>query len=344
MGEARCDQLGQGIAPKEPHMSGTLLVLLRRTLITMLVLIAWICIGLVVLWNWPTGFHTVVTAIGRSVSGLRLEHITVDGQTVPFLSGGGQNDPLEMERAPVLLLHGWGTSKEAMMGQMRWLAPSRRVVAPDLPGFGDNPFPPGAKPLDADGYIQWIEAFRVATNLGRVDVVGESMGGALAAAYAAAYPKSVRRLVLESPAGLLPPKINPFMREVADGGNPLDISSDADFDRVLGLCFVNPPPVPAPFRRFLVARAVERRAMLAAMVESIRPFLLDGNASRLAAISAPTLVIFGAQDQITDPSLLQPYVRGIRGAEGLILPEAGHVIFHDAPAATQQALMGFLDP
>jgi len=337
------DTRGQIRAAEEALMSGTLSLLVRRTLITMLVLFAWICLGVVVLWNWPSGFHAVISAIGRSVSGLRLEYTEVEGQTVPFIAGGGQNDPLEMERTPVLLLHGWGTSKEAMMGQMRWLAPSRRVVAPDLPGFGDNPFQPGATPLDADGYIRWIEAFRVATNLGRVDVIGESMGGALAAAYAAAYPSAVRRLVLESPAGLMPPRINPFMREVADGGNPLDISSDADFERVLGLCFSNPPPVPTPFRRFLVGRAVERRPMLAAMVESIRPFLLDGNASRLAAITAPTLILFGAEDKITDPSLLQPYVSGIRGAEGLILPSAGHVIFHDAPAATQQALVGFLD-
>lgn len=324
-------------------MTATVLLFMRRTLITLLVLIGWILVGVVVLWNWPSGFHAAVSAIGRIASGLRLDSAEVDGRTVPFISGGGRFDPLQLERTPVLLLHGWGTSKEAMMGQMRWLAPSRRVVAPDLPGFGDNPFPTGAAPLDADGYIEWIEAFRVAMNLGQVDVVGESMGGALAAAYAAAHPESVRRLVLESPAGLMPPRINPFMEEVANGGNPLDLSSDADFDRVIGLCFSKPPPVPSPFRRFLVARAVERREMLASLAEVMRPFLLDGNAPRLASIRAPTLILFGAEDRITDPSLLQPYVRGIRGAEGLILPGAGHVIFHDAPAATEQALLGFLD-
>jgi pimeloyl-ACP methyl ester carboxylesterase len=324
-------------------MMGTLLLLLRRTVFTALVLFGWVVIALVVLWNWPSGFHAAVSALGRALAGLRLEHIQVQGRDTPFVAGGRENDPLEIERTPVLLLHGWGTSKEAMMGQMRWLSPSRRVVAPDLPGFGENPFPIGAQPLDADGYIQWIEAFRIAAGLGRVDVVGESMGGAIAAAYSAAYPQAVRRLVLESPAGLMPPKVNTFMQEVARGGNPLDISSHEDFERVMKLCFAKPPPVPAPFRRFLVARAIERRPMLAAMVESLRPFLLDGNAQRMASIRAPTLVIFGAQDKITDPSLLQLYVRGIRGAEGLLVPDAGHVIFHDAPAATQQALLGFLD-
>jgi len=324
-------------------MRNEVLVLIRRALLTMLVLIGWICVGFVVLWNWPSGFHAVVTAAGRAAIGLREEHLQVNGLAVPYLTGGPREDPLQLERTPVLLLHGWGTSKEAMMGQMRWLSPSRRVVAPDLPGFGDNPFPPGAKPLDAEGYIQWIESFRVAANLGIVDLVGESMGGALAAAYAAANPNSVRRLVLESPAGLLPPRSNAFMQEVARGGNPLDIASDADFERVMGLCFSSPPPVPTPFRRFLVGRAVERRATLIAMVEAIRPFLLDGNAKRVANISAPTLVIFGAQDKITDPSLLEAYVQGIRGAEGVLVPGAGHVIFHDAPAATQQAIIGFLD-
>jgi len=309
----------------------------------MLVVGGAILVGGAVLWNWPSGFAAALTTIERVMTGVRLERVQVDGRTVPFLSGGSPSDPLALERVPVLVLHGWNATKDDMIPHFRCLLPSRRVVAPDLPGFGENPFPPDAKPLDADGYIQWIEAFRVATNLGIVDVHGHSMSGAFAAAYAAAYPNSVRKLVMESAAGLMPPKINPFMQLVLDGADPLNMESDAAFEQDLKLGFVKSPTVPRPYQRFLIGQAVERRVMLAAMLDSLRPFLLDGNASRISAIRAPTLILYGAEDHITDPSLLQPYLRGIRGAEGLILSGAGHEIFWDNPDAAKQALLDFLD-
>ena len=186
--------------------------------------IAGICLGTfiacgVILWNWPTGFYTVATALGRLSSGVRLEEIIVRGIATPTLDGGSSVslDPLQPDRTPILFLHGWGTSKEAMMSEMRWFVSTRRVIAPDMPGFGANMLHADLPALDGAGYVKWIEDFRIAANLGRVDVVGESMGGALAAAYAAAYPDSVRRVVLQSAAGLEAPKVNAFMRDVAAG-------------------------------------------------------------------------------------------------------------------------------
>jgi pimeloyl-ACP methyl ester carboxylesterase len=312
--------------------------------------VAGICFGIfiacgVILWNWPTGFYTVATALGRLSSGVRLEEILVRGIATPTLDGGSSvsPDPLQPDRTPILFLHGWGTSKEAMMSEMRWFVSTRRVIAPDMPGFGANMLQADQPAFDGAGYVKWIEDFRMAANLGRVDVVGESMGGALAAAYAAAYPDSVRRVVLQSAAGLEAPRVNAFMRDVAAGKNPLLIASSSDFDRVINLCFAKPPPIPTPFKTFLIDRSISNLHRQKEMVNTLQSFLLNGNAEILGSIRAPTLILYGTADQITDASLLNVYREGIRNSTGVLIEGAGHVIFYDAPKETFRAISSFLD-
>lgn len=315
--------------------------LIKCLVITVVVLVG----AGVALWNWPAGFYQVSTWLGRIGSKLRLESIEVDGIAVPTLVGGPSSTSLDEspEADAILFLHGWGTSKEAMLGEMRWFSSSHRVIAPDLPGFGDNPLGPDQPALTGDDYVQWIDRFRVAANLKKVDLVGESMGGALAAAYGAKFPEHVGRIVLQSAAGVKPPVQNAFMSAIARGENPLRIADEADFDRVLGLCFAHQPLVPAPFKRYLVDRAIRYLPRQQEMVDAMRSFLLEGNDGQLDRIEAPTLVLYGEEDRITDPSMLDVYVRGIRHARGVLLPDAGHVVFYDSPVRTRAEMREFFD-
>ncbi len=307
---------------------------LRALFVVLLALVVAVC----ALWQWPAGFYGFSTFLGRIACGVRLESIVVNGTPVATLTSS------EKENAtPILFLHGYGTSKEAMLMQMRWFSRSRRVIAPDLPGFGENPLAKDAAPLTGEQYVKWIENFRVAANIPRVDLVGESMGGALAAAYAATYPGAVRRIVLQSPAGLKPTRMNAVMHSLEQGENPLDVRTEEDFDEALKLCFVHPPPVPGPIRAHLTRKSAERVANHPEMLRALGPFLLGGVTDLLGSIEAPTLVLFGDQDQITDCSMLTAYVEGVRGAEGMLIRGAGHVIFSDAPGEVRAAVTEFLD-
>ncbi len=79
------------------------------------------------------------------------------------------------------------------------------------------------------------------------------------------------------------------------------------------------------------------------MLRVLGPFLVGGVAPLLGSIDAPTLILFGDQDQVTDPSMLPGYVDGIRGAQGMLIGGAGHVVFSDAPEAVHSAITEFLD-
>jgi abhydrolase domain-containing protein 6 len=291
-----------------------------------------------VLWNWPWAFHATATWAFRTINGLSLEAVSVDGWSAPALRGG----PVSPEDAtPVVFLHGFGTSKEAMTMPMSWLKGARRVWAPDFPGFGDHELCHGIA-YGPQQYVQWIEGFRHSIGAERIDLVGTSMGGAFAAAYAAAHPERVRRLVLLAPAGVEPPVRNEFMRAVDGGENPLDIRDGTDFDNVVRRVFARPPQIPAPFRQAMIDRAVERRADWLAIVDRIRPFLLDGVRPLLPSIAAPTLVIFGANDAVTDPSMLQVFAQGIPRVTTVLVPDGGHVIFADSPREVARELRSFL--
>jgi len=286
-------------------------------------------------WFTPSLFVPLVTAVARAALGVRQADVQVEGRTWGYIESGPADAPA------VLLLHGFGTSREAMMGLMPWLADSHRAIAPDLPGFGRHPYHDGSV-HDADFYVRQIVAFADALGLERFDVVGTSMGGALATHLAARHPDRVSRLVLLAPAGVRAPVQNEFMREVEHGSNPLDIASEQDFDRVLGYVFEVRPPVPWQFRSFMTAEAVRRRPQTLRIVEAIRPFLLEGLHDELDEVRAPTLVVWGDRDRVTDRSMMPVFTAGIPGSSGALVRGAGHVVFSDAPEETRRLVVPFL--
>jgi pyruvate dehydrogenase E2 component (dihydrolipoamide acetyltransferase) len=109
----------------------------------------------------------------------------------------GRDDHGEGE--PLVLLHGVATSRLIWRRVTVALAQRRRVIAVDVPGFGESaPAGPGFDLGEvADRLVAGLD-------VERFDLVGHSLGGAVAVATAARHPDAVRRLVLVSPAGLAP--------------------------------------------------------------------------------------------------------------------------------------------
>ncbi len=103
---------------------------------------------------------------------------------------------------PLVLLHGVGTSREVWRRATPHLADTRTILAADLPGFGDSPPP-------TSGYDLAEVAATLAAGLEDAlgepfDLLGHSLGGAVAISLAARYPAQVRGLVLSAPAGFAP--------------------------------------------------------------------------------------------------------------------------------------------
>jgi 2-hydroxymuconate-semialdehyde hydrolase len=105
---------------------------------------------------------------------------------------------------PVLLIHGSGPGVSAYANwrlTIPALAPSRRVIAPDMVGFGFTDRPAGAK-WTLDAWVAHAIGLLDALGIAQADVVGNSFGGGLALALAIRHPKRVRKLVLMGSVGV----------------------------------------------------------------------------------------------------------------------------------------------
>jgi pimeloyl-ACP methyl ester carboxylesterase len=106
--------------------------------------------------------------------------------------------PRDGGRTPVVLLHGLGMSSRYFERALGLLGVDRRVLAPDLPGYGRSTRP--ERPLRlfefADVIVRWLDA----QDLERIALVGHSLGCQLAGEIAARYPDRITRVVLASPA------------------------------------------------------------------------------------------------------------------------------------------------
>ena len=314
---------------------------IRWILVAISILLATSVAAAVWLWNDPARAFALAMAAGHANAGVAERTVAIDGHVWRVRDSGPAGAGPDAPARTALVLHGLGTTAEAMMSVAPILRGTHRVLIPDLPGFGEHAMH-GDRPHDWRFYIDEIERFRVHEGLGAVDVVGTSMGGAFAAAYAATYPESVRRVVLLSPAGVVAPRQNDFMKRVAAGEIPLDIRDDASFDEVLSLNFPTPPEMPAPIRRAFIERALERREALMRIIEDLRPFLIGGVEPMLPRIKAPTLVLYGSLDRLTDPSMLEVWRAGLPDFRGQVLEGAGHVVLYDRLRDVAAAMREFL--
>jgi pimeloyl-ACP methyl ester carboxylesterase len=108
------------------------------------------------------------------------------------------------EGETILLIHGSGPGVTAWAnwrGVIPVLSRRARIIAPDMLGFGYTRCPSDWK-LDPDTWVRSLVGLLDALDVGRVSIVGNSFGGAIALAFAKAHPQRVKRLVLMGAAGL----------------------------------------------------------------------------------------------------------------------------------------------
>jgi pimeloyl-ACP methyl ester carboxylesterase len=292
-----------------------------------------------VAWGWwvqPAVLVVPLRQVGYWRLGVSSREVEVGGHAWPYLEAGPPDGP------PMVFLHGFGTSKDAMMTLAAHFARRGwRTLAPDLPAFGAHAFHPGERHGPAF-YVREAGRFMDAVGAPCAVVVGTSMGGALACELAIEDPARTRAILMLSPAGVSPAFRNDFMRRVDAGENPLDLATEEDFDRITATVFARPPSVPAPFRRWFTDQAAARRDRTLQVVEELRGFLMTGLEGRMGAVRCPAFVLYGTADAVTDPSMMQAFAREIPQLRTALVPGAGHVAFSDDFGATVRDMDEFL--
>ena len=228
---------------------------------------------------------------------------------------------------PFLLLHGGaGPQSVAAFAQLLAEKDSPRVLTPTHPGFGGTPRPNGLHSVAglAALYVGLLDD----VGLEGVTVIGNSVGGWIAAEMALLHSPRVSSIVLLDAVGV----------EVE--GHPVADVSGLSVPEIQALSFHDPTPFrvdPATIpdaQKAIMSANGETLAVYAGSPAMVDPSLLD----RLGGIAIPTLVLWGDSDQIVDPAYGQAYAAAIDGARFEVLPATGHMPQMETPDLVLQRI------
>ena len=224
-------------------------------------------------------------------------------------------------RRSIVMLHGWRSDSSVWMSLMQALDDGEtRMIAPDLPGFGNSE--PPIRPEGVAGYREIIEHVMDRLSLHGAVVLGHSFGGSIAATLAAVRPELVSRLVLIDSAGIR------------------EDTSDKRLKRTVAR-MVRPlfrPAFMQPMRRRIYA-AMGAGDYVARpdMQEHFRRIVAEDISSFFEQIQQPTLLLWGENDEDTPLEDGKRMHEAIGPSELVVLEDAGHFSFlDDAPEAVAQ--------
>jgi len=255
-------------------------------------------------------------------AGLEAQFIDVLGLRTRYLVRGSG--------PPVLVLHGWGASIEAVYPIVTGLAAVATAYALDLPGFGESDMPP--EPWGVEDYQAFVAAFMDALQIEGPAIVGHSNGGRIAIRMASTEPARASRLVLVDSAGIRPRRTLSWYRRVG-------MAKVGKY----AARFLGPPG--ERVRALLVGRvasadylaAGEMRPTLVKLVNAdLRPYM--------PAIGVPTLLVWGSEDSDTPLPAAREMERLIPDAGLVVLDGAGHYSYLDQPARFARIVSHFIAP
>jgi pimeloyl-ACP methyl ester carboxylesterase len=279
---------------------------------------------------------STTTAWGAPVTERRLE---LAGVSTAVLEGG--------DGAPVVLLHGQGGWAGVWLPAIAGLAGSHRVVAPDLPGLGASRTTQG--PPGAETALAWLGELIDRTCATPPVLVGVSLGGSIAARFAAAHLDRLAGLVLVSMGGLVGKvRLRPRMllALVRHATRPSERTAMAmlrqvsvDVDRARARMGARWPPFRAyslELSRTPSIQQANRRLLRELGLPRVPP-------EDLARIAVPTTLIWGRQDRVMPLATAQE-ASARYGWPLHVVEDAGHFLGMDQPEAFLAALRGALDP
>jgi pimeloyl-ACP methyl ester carboxylesterase len=270
-----------------------------------------------------------------------LRQIEIDGRTANYVDLGSG------EENPVVFVHGLSGQWQNWLENLPRIAEERRVIAVDLPGSGRSEMP--REEISIPGYGRFVEAVCERLDLGEIALVGNSMGGFIAAEVAIQFPPRVERLVLVSAAGIT--SANVYRAPTALVGRIATALTAYTAARQRAMA---KRPVSRHVALALIARHPSRLApdlawdglMKGAGKPGFRDSLMASIdydfRDRLPEIRQPTLIVWGENDSVISVRDAHEYERLIPDSRKVVMRDTGHVPMIERPQAFNDLLIEFL--
>jgi pimeloyl-ACP methyl ester carboxylesterase len=289
------------------------------------------------------GYGATATPDWRETEWSReLKRVEVGGVEANYIDvGSGDEDP-------VVLVHGLGGQGQNWLENVPRLAQDRRVIAMDLPGFGLTP-----KREDDDvtipGYGRWVNKLCDKLGLEQIELVGNSMGGYIAAEVAIQFPERVKRLVLVSAAGISSAEtLQAPILTLGRIATALATNSAArhrhlasrPLTRHLSLALVARHP--RLLKADLAYEGFFKGAGKGGFDDALRACLDYDFRDRLPEVKVPTLIVWGEKDSIIPVRDADEFERLIEDSRKIVMKDTGHIPMAERPRTFNEVLVDFL--
>ena len=258
----------------------------------------------------------------------------VDGVRIQYTDVGSGEPAL-------VLLHAFPLHSGMWAPQIEHLSGDRRVVAPDLFGFGSSDAPESMYRYTMGGYADIVAGLLDRLGLARVALGGLSMGGYVAFAFLRHYGERVAALVLaDTRPG--PDTTEAYERRTDQQDQVARIGTEALIETLLTglLCEhtrTHRPDLVDQVRKLMAANPPT------GFIGALEAMKLRPDATEeLAGIGVPTLVVVGEDDSLSPPEVARDMQERIAGAELAVLPRAGHLSSLEAAGEFNAAVADFL--
>ncbi len=256
---------------------------------------------------------------------------TVFGAKINYVEAGDAKNPT------VVLLHGLGSSTVSWVLNIPALSQKYRVIAIDQIGFGKSDKP--MLKYRAGTYTDFLDKFLSELKIEKATLVGNSLGGWVAADFALKYPNKVERIVLADAAGIKPSDVN--LNQIY----ALNYSTREEVRRLVKLVFYNQTVFGSDAfveESMRVRVAAGDGYTINSLIESIKreEDFLNG---RLAGIKQPTLIVWGKQDGILPLADGEKFDKEIPNSTLLVFDQCGHVPQIEKALEFNAAVLKFLE-
>jgi len=258
----------------------------------------------------------------------------INGSNLNYEEAGNRNG------LPVLFLHGFPFSHEMWKGQIEAVSMKYRAIAYDIKGHGLSDIGDGQYTIE--GHVDDLFAFMDYLHLERTVIVGLSMGGYIALRALERYQdRFIAAALCDTKSEADPPeaKLRRFsgMVEVKKSG------SQQFADTFLKSVFAHESFTTKPEAVDLIRRIISRTPPLSIAGTLLALAARTDTSGVLPNIKIPVLIMVGALDQTTPPSLSQAMHERIKSSELHIVPDAAHMSNLENPGVFNGALLSFLD-
>jgi pimeloyl-ACP methyl ester carboxylesterase len=265
---------------------------------------------------------------------------------------GGARDVNYAEMGPdsgpaLLLVHGLSGSWQNWLENIPHFAREHRVIALDLPGFGDSPMPDWEVSVEA--YGRFVLELCDELDVPRCTIVGNSMGGFIAAETATREPDRFEKLVLVSAAGISHARMR---RQPAEVAARMGIATAPLTLRLVNGGLRRPGARRALFSGLFYSPNRLRKELLwecfthgngkPGVLPAVRGLIGYDILDRLEDVQVPTLIVWGRNDHVVPPNDAIGYGHRLRNSRTVIFDKTGHLPMAERPVRFNRVLETFL--